>query len=181
MYLQAARQSDLRASTSAPAIASKHRRAAIQASVFPISMLLSVQALPMPDGSWEIVGLNDRELRFEKTVGDALRDLIRKRFKNNAAKLIERSWGLDPKTAKNVVTQGNVSERTLTKAARAERWELWHALGEEMFGESYEQFLQGVVDETEQAKRRAQTRRDQLRSLEARASRLVDLRDSPLA
>lgn len=135
----------------------------------------------MADGTWEIVGLDDQELRFEKTVGDALRGLIRRRWKNNAAKLIERSWGLDPKTAKNVVQHGNVSERTLTKAARAERWALWHALGEEMFGESYEQFLQGVVDETEQARRRAQARRDNLRSLEARAASLVDLRDSPVA
>jgi hypothetical protein len=135
----------------------------------------------MADGTWEIVGSNDQELRFEKTVGDALRGLIRKRWKNNAAKLIEQSWGLDPKTAKNVVQQGNVSERTLTKAARAERWALWHALGEEMFGESYEQFLQGVVDETARAGERAAARRDHLRSLEARASRLVNLRGGPVA
>jgi hypothetical protein len=91
----------------------------------------------MTFGAWEIVGRNDQQLPLGKNIGDALRDLIRARFKNNAAKTIEGRWGLDPKTARNVVTQGNVSERTLTKAALSERWDLWMALGEELFGQSY--------------------------------------------
>lgn len=135
----------------------------------------------MTEGSWEIMGQDYRKLPFEKTVGDALRDLIRKRWKTNAAKLIERAWGLDPKTAKNVVTQGNVSERTLTKAARAERWALWHALGEELFGETYEQFLEGVVDEQQRAAERTRARADHLQSLESRASRALAALDRPAA
>lgn len=94
----------------------------------------------MTYGAWEIVGRNTQELPLGKTIGDALRDLIRLRFKNNAAKHIEGLWGLDAKTAKNVVTSGHVSERTLTKAARAERWALWMALGEELFGQSYSEW-----------------------------------------
>ena len=99
------------------------------------------------------MGENFQQLRFGKTVGDALRDLIRARFKNNAAKVIETKWDLDPRTARNVVSRGHVSERTLTKAARAERWALWMALGEELFGQSYreweEQRLQSIIEEAE--------------------------------
>jgi hypothetical protein len=107
----------------------------------------------MTYGAWEIVGEDYQHLPLGKTVGDALRGLIRQRFKHNAAKNIESMWGLDAKTARNVVTQGNVSERTLTKAARAERWSLWMALGEELFGESYaaweERRLQQIIEEAE--------------------------------
>lgn len=105
----------------------------------------------MTFGAWEVVGQKDHELRIGKTIGDALRDLITKRFKFNAAKKIEALWGLDPKTSKNVVQRGCVSERTLTKAARAESWSLWMALGEELFGQSYaeweEQRLQLIIKE----------------------------------
>jgi len=107
----------------------------------------------MTYGAWEVVGQKDQELRLGKTVGDALRDLITARFQHNAAKKIEALWNLDPKTSKNVVQRGCVSERTLTKAARAERWALWMALGEELFGQSYreweEQRLQQIIEEAE--------------------------------
>ena len=96
----------------------------------------------MTYAGWEIVGRNDRELPFAKTVGDALRDLIRRRYPTNAAKTIERDWDLDARTARNVVGQGNVSERTLTKAVRAEGWELLAALGAELTGETYDQFIE---------------------------------------
>lgn len=109
----------------------------------------------MTYGAWEIVGPDDRELPFGKTIGDALRGLIRKRWPHHAAKKIETLWDIDPKTAKNVVAQGHVSERTLTKAARAERWGLWLALGEELFGEPYEAYeerqLQALIERAEHA------------------------------
>jgi hypothetical protein len=99
----------------------------------------------MTDTGWEVVGQDYRELPLGKTIGDALRGLIRKRWPNNAAKRIESLWDLDPKTAKNVVSHGNVSERTLTKAALAERWALWIALGEEVFGEPYEAYEERML------------------------------------
>ena len=129
----------------------------------------------MTDGAWEVVGQDYQQFPLGKTIGDGLRDLIRKRWKNNAAKCIEAKWGLDPKTAKNVVTSGHVSERTLTKAIRAERWALWMALGEEVLEEAYEEFLRGVIHEHKTAAARTSARQDQLRRLEARASALVDL------
>jgi len=107
----------------------------------------------MTDGAWQVVGEDFQQLQLGKTVGDALRGLIRARFKNNAAKVIEAAWDLDARTARNVVSRGHVSERTLTKAARAERWALWMALGEELFGQSYreweEQRLQQIIEEAE--------------------------------
>lgn len=105
----------------------------------------------MTYGAWEIVGQKDHQLPFGKTLGDAFRDLISHRFRHNAAKQIERIWDLDPKTAKNIIQRGCVSERTLTKAAQAEGWALWMALGEELFGGSYaaweEQRLTKIIED----------------------------------
>lgn len=100
----------------------------------------------MSYGAWEIVGLDDRELPLGKTIGDAVCDLVRRRWPHHTAKTLERRWGLDPKTAKNVVSQSNVSERTLTKGVRAEGWELWHALGQELFGESFYQYEERRIE-----------------------------------
>ena len=105
----------------------------------------------MTYGAWQVVGEDYQGLRLGKTIGDAVRSLVRTRFRNNAAKAIEGIWTLDARTARNVVTQGNVSERTLTKAARSEGWAFWMALGEELFGESYreweEQRLTKIIEE----------------------------------
>lgn len=107
----------------------------------------------MTYGDWEIVGRDYQQLPIGKTIGDAMRDLIRTRWPHHTAKRIEGRWGLDPKTARNVATQGNVSERTLTKAARAEGWDLWMALGEELFGQSYRQWeehrLTKIIEDAE--------------------------------
>lgn len=125
---------------------------------------------------WEIAGMDYRKLPFEKTVGDALRDLIRHRYRNNAAKTIARGWDLDPKTARNVVSNGHVSERTLTKAIRAEGWELLAALGAELTGETYEAFverkLKSLIQEAADA-------RQNLVDLRARRSALDALTPSP--
>lgn len=118
---------------------------------------------------WEIVGRNDQELPFAKTVGDALRDLIRRRYRTNAAKTIERDWDIDARTARNVVGQGNVSERTLTKAVRAEGWELLAALGAELTGETYEQFVERKL---RHAIREAADARQNLVDLRARRASL---------
>lgn len=125
---------------------------------------------------WEIVGRNDQELPFAKTVGDALRDLIRRRYRSNAAKTIERDWDLDARTARNVVGQGNVSERTLTKAVRAEGWELLAALGAELTGETYEQFVERKL---RIAIQEAADARSNLVSLRARSEALALLAVDP--
>jgi len=127
----------------------------------------------MTYGAWEVVGRKDQELPFGKTIGDAFRDLITRRFKFNAAKKIEALWHLDPKTAKNVVHRGCVSERTLTKAMLAERWALWMALGEELFGESYreweEQRLTKIIEEASRDLERVRRLRPKTAALSERS------------
>ncbi len=133
----------------------------------------------MTDGAWEIVGKDGHKFPFQKTVGDALRDLVKQRLKHRARKHTEECWGLDPKTARNFITNANVSERTLTKAAWSEGWELWHALGVELFGQTYAEHLSGVIRDHEAAKERAAAHRRNLLGLEARASELVSVLDGP--
>jgi hypothetical protein len=118
----------------------------------------------MTDGTWDFVGKDDRQLQLGHTLGDAMRMLVRKRFGNHAAKKIEARWSLDPKTARNV-TQGNCSERTLTKAIRAEGWgllaELGHALTGQTHAEWEEARLTKIIEEAAHAKesiRRLRTR-----------------------
>lgn len=132
----------------------------------------------MTDWSADFVGKNSSQF---PSLGEALHRVISRRWKTNAAKMIERSWGVDPKTATNFASEKKLSERTLTKAAKAERWALWHALGEEMFGESYEDYLRGVINDLEQERQRAEARRDRLRDLEGRASRVFAVLDRPAA
>lgn len=123
----------------------------------------------MTSYGWQVVGTNDRELPIAKTVGDALRDLIRRRYRNNAAKRIETDWDIDARTARNVVTQGHVSERTLTKALRAEGWALLEALGAELTGESYGEFVERQL---QQKIREAADARQNLVDLRARRAAL---------
>lgn len=134
----------------------------------------------MASTGWQVVGQDSQQLPISKTVGDALRDLIRKRYANNAAKTIERDWDLDPKTAKNVVTSGHVSERTITKAVRAEGWSLLLALGAELTGETFEQFeerrLTQLIQEAEIARENIHRMAARRQTLEARtAGALADL------
>lgn len=131
----------------------------------------------MTAGAWEIVGQDYRELPIAKTLGDALRGLIRKRYASNAAKRIERDWDLDPKTAKNVVTQGHVSERTITKAIRAEGWALLMALGAELTGETFQNYeerrLQSLIEEATDGLEKIRSLAVRREEVEARARRAV--------
>lgn len=121
----------------------------------------------------DFVDQEARHFPTDQTLGDAVRQLIRRRWANNAAKHLEREWDLDPKTAKNVVQAGNVSERTLTKAIRAEGWGFLAALGEELTGHTYDQHLENRIEETRRVEERLARRRERIRDLEARASELV--------
>ena len=123
----------------------------------------------MTHGAWEIVGQEDRRLPLGKSLGEAVAGLVRHRWPNNAAKQIARTWDLDPKTAKNVVQSGHVSERTLTKAVRAEGWAFLSALGEELTGESFAQYLHRITEAEANAQKEREHHRDNVVRLEARA------------
>lgn len=135
----------------------------------------------MTHGAWEIVGTDNRELPIEKTIGDAVRGLVRRRWNNNAAKMLERHWGLDPKTARNVIGSGHVSERTLTKAVRAEGWDFIAALGVELTGQSYAQHLQRIIEREADVQKDRERERDSVRRMEAVARNLVDIPDRSAA
>lgn len=131
----------------------------------------------MTDGAWEIVGRDHHQLPLDKTLGDALRQLVRKRFKTNAAKQIAQRWGLDPKTAQNVVQRGCVSERTITKAVRAEGWSLLLALGAELTGQTHheweEQLLDRIISEAERDREKVRRLRDKAALVRERADRVA--------
>lgn len=127
----------------------------------------------MPQGVVQVVGWNDQQL----SLGETVRAVVRRRWKSNAAKMVERTWGLDARTARNVADGGNVSERTLTKALRAEGWSLLAELGEALTGQSYEDHLASLIEDTRRAQERLARRRDHVRDLEARAASLVRVWD----
>lgn len=118
----------------------------------------------------------ERQELIPRTMGELLAEFVRKRWPRHTAKSVERAWDVDPQTAANLV-RGHASERTITKALKAEGWPLLMALGEAMTGQAYDEFLESIVHEQERIRERAAERRDQVRRLEARAAALVGLGD----
>lgn len=121
----------------------------------------------------------DRQL-FERSLGELMATFVRRRWPRDTAKTVARAWDIDPATAANLI-KGHLSTQTLAKALKAEGWPLFMALGEAVTGEEYVTFLQGVADEQARATQRAAARRDTVRSLEARASAVVDLHGRSVA
>lgn len=111
---------------------------------------------------------------FDRSMGELLATFVRRRWPRDTAKQVAKSWGLDPSTATNL-TKGHASERTITKALKAEGWPLVMALGEAVTGQSYDEHLHLMIEETARAKERMERHRESVRSLENRASELVDL------
>lgn len=107
-------------------------------------------------------------------IGEVLSAYVRRRFPGNTAKRVAQAWDLDVTTATNL-TKGHASERTITKALRAEGWPLVMALGEAVTGDTYEDHLHHIIEEHARAKERMERRRATVRDLEARASRFADL------
>lgn len=128
----------------------------------------------MTDAVMDFVGQKNRDFP-NRSIGDAVQDLVRRRWESNAAKMLERHWDLDPKTARNVVGQGNVSERTLAKAIRAEGWGFLAALGEELTGQSYADHLNDLIERDRLVQEQRSVQRDSVRQLEARARDLGGL------
>ena len=111
---------------------------------------------------------------FGRSLGEALARMVRERWPRDTAKQVAKAWDLDPSTAANVC-RGHASERTFTKAIKAEGWGILAPLGEAMTGQTYDQHLQLIIEETERARQRIESRRDQVIDLEARARALGNL------
>lgn len=121
----------------------------------------------MTEWSAGFVSRDGQEL-FGRTMGETLAKMVRSRWPHHTAKHVARAWDLDPTTAANL-TKGHASERTLTKAIKAEGWDLLAALGHALTGQTHheweEQKLQSIIDEAERAQdsiRRLRTRREVL-------------------
>lgn len=121
---------------------------------------------------WDFVQTDPSEL-VPRTMGELLAAFVRRKWRNGTAKAVERAWDVDPQTAANLI-RGKASERTISKALKAEGWPLIQALGEAMTGQSYEQFLEQVADEHERTRAKVIERRDHVRRLEARTAGLLD-------
>lgn len=117
---------------------------------------------------WNFVPEQQQQL-IDRTMGEALARMVRTRWPRDTAKAVAKAWDIDITTAQNV-TRGHASERTLTKAIRAEGWSLLAPLGEALTGQSYEHHLTRALEETARAQRQLEDRRDRVRDLEARAA-----------
>ena len=122
---------------------------------------------------WDFVQQDQSEL-VPRTMGELLASFVRRRWPRNTAKQVQRAWDIDPSTADNLI-RGRASERTITKALRAEGWPLLMAMGEAMTGQAYQDFLQGIVDERERATQQAKAAQAAFESLEARAASVLSV------
>lgn len=106
---------------------------------------------------------------FGRRLADALTDLTRQ--KHTTAKQAARAYGIDPSTAENL-RKGHLSVPTLEKVARAEGWALWAALGEELFGQSYDAHLAHIIEQESHAQKERERHRDNVVRLQTRAREL---------
>lgn len=134
--------------------------------------------------------LDKYDLRLQRNIGDAFAELIRKRWPFHTAKQLVRNYAFDPTAAANAV-RGKAGAALITKAVHAEQsasqaaWELWMLLGEELIGETLEQYqerrLQRLIEENNRARERIETIRATRQRLEAKAPEMAGLADRPLA
>lgn len=121
---------------------------------------------------------------FDLSVGEAVAMMVRQRYPRDTAKLIARAWNIDATTAANVV-KGHCSERTLTKAVRAEGWPFIQALGATITGETFEQAeerrLNQIISEAENARQNLVQLRARREAVESRAAYALSAFDRPVA
>lgn len=130
----------------------------------------------MTHGATDFMTL-DRQL-FRRRIADALTDLISQKHKT--AKQAAKAYGIDPSTAENL-RKGHLSVPTLEKVARAEGWALWTALGEELFGQSYDEYLAHIIEREAHVQRERERTRANVVRLETRARELGHLLSRPAA
>lgn len=113
------------------------------------------------------------------SLGEALSEIVRQRYRRDAAKSIARAWDIDHATAENVL-KGTASTKTLTKALKVEGWGLIAALGETITGETFAEYeerrLQSIIQEAEDARENLVALRTRRAALESRAPQLDGVR-----
>lgn len=115
-----------------------------------------------------------RRQLFDLSLGEALSELVRQRYPRDTAKHLAKAWDIDPATAANVV-KGHASERTLSKAIKAEGWALLAHLGAALTGETYHEYEERLLADIIERAADASQKLVQLRSRrEALASQSLD-------
>jgi hypothetical protein len=136
----------------------------------------------MTSKGWEFVP-EHRQL-FDRTLGEALAKMVRERWPRDTVKHAAKAWDLDPSTAANLI-KGHASERTITKALRAEGWDLLSAIGVALTGQTHheweEERLAKIIKEKEHAEEGIRSLRARREQLEAQAARLDGLRAGGVA
>jgi hypothetical protein len=124
----------------------------------------------MTEWATDFMGRDTDEL-FPRTLGEEVAAMVRRRWPRDTAKQVAKAWDLDPKTAKNVI-EGHASERTLTKALKAEGWGLLETLGHALTGQTYEEWqeervnhLIGVAERAKQNVERLRAHRERLEEI----------------
>lgn len=126
---------------------------------------------------------------FRRNVGEIIAHLVRSKFPRDTAKHLQRSYDLEPSTAKNVA-RGHVSPQSLTSILHGEGddvFDLLDAIGHALTGKTRheweEQKYQRIIEEAERAQ-------DGIRQLRLRRALLAEsamgsdeacLLDSPTA
>jgi hypothetical protein len=106
-----------------------------------------------------------------KNAGGVLATFLRDRFPRDRIKMVARELDCTLDTAANAL-KGKASERTLTKALQVWPWELSLALGQAFSGQTYDEHLNHLIEETQRVADRRQAQRARTRDLEARAAEL---------
>lgn len=113
--------------------------------------------------------LQEQPQLFARTLGELLALFAKRAWPRDTAKHLARRWDLDRSTAENVL-RGHGSERTITKAVKAEGWPLVIALGEALTGQTYQQHLHHMVEEASNVRDLRAAHRATVADLEARAA-----------
>lgn len=93
----------------------------------------------------------DRQL-FDRTIAEVLASLLGQRY--GTAKHLARALNIETSTAENL-RKGHLSVPTLEKALKVEGRDLWNRLGDELFGETDQQYearrIAAILSEAENA------------------------------
>lgn len=121
----------------------------------------------------------DRQM-FGRNIAEMLADFLRQR--KMTAKQAARRYGIDPTTAENI-RKGVVSLNTLLKIVVVEGRDLWNAIGDEIYGESQEQYeerrLLEIINEATNAREKLIRLRARREALDASALELFAPDDRP--
>jgi len=107
------------------------------------------------------LGADDQKLQLSRNLGDALAVIVKAIWPHNTVKQVERSAGVPPISAKNVVN-GVAGGALVTKFVRSrqlvadDHWDIWIELGRQIFGEDLSEYeerkLNELLEVTEHAK-----------------------------